>query len=102
MGTSIAYFIQLLVLANVGIFLACRLVKYEIPDQRKAVAASAFAVLYSLPLPIGVFIHVVPPVALWVLLKDPDVEPVNRLPVILLTYLFTALMTLMLFQLTKG
>lgn len=102
MGASIGHFIQLLLLANLGVFLACRLLKYDIPDQRKVIAASAFALLYSLPLPIGVFIHVVPPIALWILLKDPDVGPVNRLPVFLLTYLFAALMTLMLFKLTRS
>ena len=89
-------------LANIGVFLACRIVKYELPDQRKVIAATAFAVLYSLPLPIGVFIHVVPPVALWLLLRDPDVEPAGRLQVFLLTYVFAALATLVLFQLTSG
>ena len=58
--------------------------------------------LYSLPLPIGVLIHVLPPVALWMLLKDPEERAGNRLPVVLLTYLFTALATLMLFKITNG
>ncbi|MEM1410884.1 MAG: hypothetical protein AAGH19_00895 [Pseudomonadota bacterium] len=102
MGSFFVNFLQLALLANAGVFLACKLVKYPIPDQRKAIAATAFALIYSLPLPIGPLIHLASPVALWMLLKDPEVDTKNRLPVFLLTYLFAAILTVLLFHMTQG
>lgn len=98
MSTAITNFIQLLVLTSAGIFLACKIATYPIPDLRKVAAATAFALTYSLPL--GLIIHIAAPLALWYVLADPEVDKDNRLPVFLLTYLFTAMLTLLFYKLT--
>lgn len=93
-------FLQLALVANASLFLACRVLGYGLPVERKAIAATTFALLYSLPLPIGAAIHLLPPVALWFLLGHPDAPREDRTAVFLLTYLFAALATLVLFELT--
>lgn len=98
MGNAIANFIQLGVFTAASLFLACKMVGYAIPDWRKVASAGAFALVYTLPL--GLIIHIAAPVALWFAMTDPDVEKNNRLPVLLLTYLFTAMLTLLFFKLT--
>lgn len=98
MGNALANFVQLGVFATAGLFLACKVVPFPITHQRKVIAAVAFALVYSLPL--GILVHFLAPVAFWFLLEDPEAESRNRLPVILLTYLFTAILTLLFFYLT--
>lgn len=98
MGNAVANFIQLGVFTTVSLFAACKIVGYAIPDWRKAASAGAFALVYSLPL--GLIIHIAAPVALWFAMTDPEAEKKNRLPVLLLTYLFTAMLTLLFYQLT--
>ncbi len=98
MGEIFANFVQLAVLTMASLFLACKLANYPIPDIRKVGAAGAFALVYNLPL--GMIIHIVAPLVLWFLLRDPEVDKTNRLPVFLLTYLFTAMLTLLFYKLT--
>jgi len=99
MGTAIAHFIQLAVMTTASLFLACKIANYPIPDWRKVAAPAAFALVYSLPL--GLIIHIAAPLALWFVITDPDTDRGNRLPVFLLTYLFTAMLTLLFFSMTN-
>lgn len=95
------HFLQLAVLANVGVYVACRWLRYDLPLERRVIAATAFALVYSLPLPLGMLIHLLAPALLWILLKDPDADPRNRWAVFLVSYLFTALATLAFYHMVN-
>ena len=98
MGTAIYHMLQLAVLTTASVFIACKMVRYPIPEWKKYAAAGAFAVIYNLPL--GMLVHVLAPIALWYLLGDAEVESTNRLPVFLLTYFFAVLLTMLAYYLT--
>ena len=99
MGGTLFQFVQLLILANAGVYLACRLLDHDLTRERKFVAGTAFALLYSLPLPFP-WIHVLPPLAMWWLLKDPEGESRHRGSVFVAAYFFTAVGTLVVYHLT--
>ena len=100
MGAFLVNFVQLAILTLLGIHAACRLLKYPLGHDRQLIGAGAFAGLYSLPL--GPLVHVISPIALYFLLKEPEAQHEGKspLPVVLLTYLFTGVATLILLKLT--
>ncbi len=93
-------FLQLAILANLGVYLGCRFVGYELETPRKIAAGTAFALAYSLPL--GMLVHLLAPLALWKLLEQPEGNQKGRGYVMLVTYGVAGLATVILFHLTHG
>lgn len=93
-------FIQLAILANLGVYLGCRFLSYELETPRKLAAGTAFALVYSLPL--GFLVHALAPLALWKLLEQPVGDQKGRGYVMLVTYGVAGLATVFLFHLTQG
>lgn len=100
MSQWIIQFLQLGILANLGVFLGCKIAGYELETPRRVIAATAFALLYSLPL--GILVHFLSPLALWKLLERPGSDQRGRGTVIVMTYLVAGLATMLLFHLTRG
>jgi hypothetical protein len=96
--TLAGQFIQLAILANLGVYVGCRFVGYELETPRKIAAGTAFALIYSLPL--GVLVHLLAPLALWKLLEQPMGDRKGRGYVMLLTYCVAGFATVFLFYLT--
>ena len=98
--TLAGQFLQLAIFANLGVYLGCRFVGYDLETPRKIAAGTAFALVYSLPL--GFLVHVLSPLALWKLLEQPTGDQKGRGYVILMTYGVAGLATVLLFHLTRG
>ncbi len=81
--TEVGQFLQLAVLANLGVYLGCRFLGYELETPRQIAAGTAFALVYSLPL--GFLVHVLAPLALWKLLEQPTGDQKGRGYVMLVT-----------------
>lgn len=88
--------LQLALLSNLGVFLGCKLVNYELEPLRKFLAALAFTVVYFLPL--SFLVHVLAPGALWAALKQPEGDSQGRIWVVLITYGVAGLLTIALFH----
>jgi hypothetical protein len=98
--TGVGQFLQLAILANLGVYLGCRFVRYELETPRQVAAGTAFALAYSLPL--GLLVHFLAPLALWKLLEQPTGDQKGRGYVMLMTYGVAGLATVILFHLTRG
>ncbi|MEE4173017.1 MAG: hypothetical protein V2I57_02040 [Xanthomonadales bacterium] len=91
--------LQLALLSNLGVFLGCKIVGYELDPLRKFIAAMAFTVVYFLPL--GLLVHILAPLALWAALKQPEGAQHRRFWVVLITYGVAGLLTVALFHFTR-
>jgi hypothetical protein len=98
--TGVGQFLQLTILANLGVYLGCRITGYKLETHRQLAAGTAFALAYSLPL--GFLVHLLAPGALWKLLEQPAGDQKGRGYVMLVTYGVAGLVTVVLFHLTRG
>jgi len=93
-------FFNILILFGVilaGIFLSCKVFRYEISTARKFAAAGVFVVLGVVPVPIPLFSLVAPLVGLYVALMDDSYQRHEVNQVFGLTLLFAVVALLLVY-----
>lgn len=87
---AVRYFVELFAVTFVGVLVACKIVGYDISMARKVGAAGFFALAYSIPLPIGMFVHLIPPVGMYMCLMDARNDRAVATRVFAVAYLIAA------------
>lgn len=93
---AILYFFELGIITFAGVALGCKVFAYEISRQRQLVAAGLFALLYTVPLAVPVVRHLLPALALYLVLRDADNDLGEARKVFVFTWAFAFVAVLIL------
>ena len=96
---AVAYFLELGVIAFIGVHIGCRLMRHDISVLQQLLAAGSFALLYTVPLAIPVVRHLAPTLALYLVLLFRTEDRWRAARVLAVTWVVAFVATLLLYGL---